>query len=263
MTYIETHAHLNDRAFEGELETVIESSKKAGCGIIINCGDCLEASVASIRLAEKYDFVYAAVGVHPEKAAEMSEHVYNELKKLAGHPKAVAIGESGLDYHYCENEAEKLIQQENFRRNIRLARETGLPLVVHDREAHEDCLRIMSEEGVPFGKAVFHCFSGSPEMAKIIEGQGWKMSFGGAVTFKNARRAPEVLKSIKRESLMLETDCPYMAPEPLRGTRNTPANIPYIIEKIAELLDCGAGAVAEFTLKNSLEFFDKIVYNKQ
>ncbi len=259
--FFDTHAHYNDNAFDDDRDGMIKTCRAAGMVAAVNCGTDPGSSLECIKLAEKYDFLYAAAGIHPEEALRYSEEVIGEIRRLLNGEKVVAVGETGLDYYY-EDSAPREIQQQNFIANIRLALETGKPVIVHDREAHRDTFDILKNEKVPAGGAVFHCFSGSAEMARDIVSKGWLLSFGGALTFKNARRAVEAAEAVPLEYIMLETDCPYMAPVPLRGTRNTSANIPYVAVKLAEIKGIGVEKVFEITTANAFRFF-KIDGKKQ
>ncbi len=251
--YIDTHCHYEDEAFDADREEVIEKIRAAGCAALVDCAQDYETSVKILEMAEKYDFMYAAVGIHPEQADTFSRESIDKIKKLCNNKKVVAIGETGLDYHWDNVPRER--QQENFRANIRLSKELGLPLVVHDRDAHRDTLDIMIEEDVPPGMAVLHCFSGSREMAEEVASRGWYFSFGGAVTFKSAKKFPEIIRSIPDELLMIETDAPYMAPEPLRGRRNDSSLLPHVIAKIAEIKNVNVEEVKALTTANAKRFF--------
>lgn len=251
--FIDTHAHYDDNAFDQDRETLLSGLKDKGVDIIVNCGQDIETSKKCVALAEKYDFVYATVGFHPHEASKYSPDAMEEIKRLAGHKKVVAIGETGLDYHYDFSPRD--VQKENFRANIRLALELGLPVVVHDREAHQDTFDILCEEKVPQGKAVYHCYSGSAEFAKLIAKKGWYFSIGGSVTFKNAEKVREAVAVIPDELLMLETDCPYMSPVPLRGTRNDSSNIRFTAEEIARVRNSDYESVCKLTGDNAKRFF--------
>lgn len=251
--YIDTHCHYEDEAFSADRREVLLNIIKSDCIKVVDCAIDVESSKKILSLAEEYDFLYAAVGIHPEEALKYSPEAMEEIRRLAAHKKVVAIGETGLDYHW--DFAPKDVQQENFRANIRLSKELGLPLVVHDREAHQDTLDIMYEENVPEEKAVLHCFSGSLEMAREVAKHGWYFSFGGAVTFKNAKKFVDIINFIPEDKLMLETDAPYMTPEPFRGTRNDSTKIPYTIAKIAEIKGVSAEKIEKITTDNAIRFF--------
>ncbi len=253
MKYIDTHAHYNDEAFSEDRESVLEEIREAGCEAVVNCAEDYPSSLECVKLAEEHPFVFAAAGIHPHKAFTYSPEIMEKIEALAKHPKVVAIGEAGLDYHYDFSPRD--VQKVCFAENIRLAKRTGKPVVVHDREAHEDTFEIMKNERIPEGGAVLHCFSGSAEMAKIVAKHGWYFSIGGAVTFKNARRVIEALAVIPDELLMLETDCPYMTPVPFRGTRNNSALIPCTAAAIAEVKGVSAEEICELTTANAKRFF--------
>lgn len=207
--FTDTHAHYDDEAFEGERDNILSSLREKGVEFIVNAAQDYETSLKCIKLAERYDNVYAAVGIHPHNAGSFSEEIIERLAKLvAEHPRVVAIGETGLDYHYDFSPRDR--QRENFIANIRLAKSLDLPVIIHDREAHEDVINIMIGEDIPPHKAVFHCYSGSVETARVISKKGWYFSIGGSVTFKNARHVKEAAAFIPDSLLMLETDCPYM-----------------------------------------------------
>ncbi|MCR5694634.1 MAG: TatD family hydrolase [Clostridia bacterium] len=252
--FFDTHAHYTDSAFDEDRDEMIARCRDAGMIGAVNCGTDYESSLECVRLAEKYDFLYAAAGIHPEEALKYSPEEMDKIRALLSHPKVAAVGETGLDYFYQDG-APREVQKDNFIANIKLALAYGKPVIVHDREAHADTMDILKQENVPEGKAVFHCYSGSAEMAKEIVKRGWLISFGGALTFKNAKRAAEAAAAVPLELLMLETDCPYMAPEPFRGTRNVSANIPYVARKLAEIKDVGMSEVMSVTTANAFRFF--------
>jgi len=251
--FIDTHAHYDDEAFDEDRHSLILSLPQKGVDAVINAAQDTETSLKCIALAEKYDFFYAAVGIHPHEAHKYNVEVIEEIGKLALHPKVVAIGETGLDYHYDFSPRD--IQKESFRANIRLAQGLGLPVVVHDREAHKDVFDILAEENVGPGKAVYHCFSGSAEYALEIAKKGWYFSIGGSVTFKNAAKVKEAVAVIPEELLMLETDCPYMSPVPLRGTRNHSGNIALTAEEIALIRGTDYETICNRTSDNARRFF--------
>ena len=207
----DTHAHLDDRAFDEDRAQLLESLKDQG--LIMNPGCSLESSKNAIAIAEQYDFVYAAVGSHPDVADEVNDEVLDEYRKLCKlSPKVKAIGEIGIDYHY--EDIPRDLQLKAFRVQMELAREVKLPAIVHEREAHEDGMKVVEE--FPDVRGVFHCYSGSLEMAKVLVNKGWYIGFTGVLTFKNARKALEVAAGIPHDRIVIETDCPYMAPEPFR-----------------------------------------------
>lgn len=228
----DTHAHLDDRAFDADREELLSQLPSNGVGLLMNPGCSLASSLAAVELAKKYDYVYAAVGSHPDAADEVNEQVLSRYRELVKkNPKVRAIGEIGLDYHYEDIPRE--IQQRAFGAQMALAAELNLPVIVHEREAHEDGMKIVRE--YPGVTGVFHCFSGSLEMAQWLIARGWYIGFGGVLTFKNAKKALQVAANIPLERIVLETDCPYMAPEPFRGRRNDPGKLCRVAEKLAQL----------------------------
>ena len=248
----DTHAHMDDRAFDGDREELLSSLPGQGIALLMNPGCSLASSRAASRLSQEYDYIYAAVGSHPDAADEVDEAVLEEYRKLCKlNPKIKAIGEIGLDYHYEDIPRE--IQQRAFRMQLELAQELDLPVIVHEREAHEDGLKIIAE--FPEVTGVFHCYSGSAEMAKLLVDRGWYIGFTGVLTFKNARKAVEVAQSIPLERIVLETDCPYMAPEPVRGRRNEPANVKHIAAKVAELRGISVEEAERVTYENGCRLF--------
>lgn len=252
MKLYDTHAHFDDRAFDADREALLGSMPELGVTLINNIGCDEASSKMSVALAEKYPFVYAAVGQWPGNTGAMTEETIELYRQLSRHPKVVAIGEIGLDYHYDDVPHET--QQYWFDRQLALADEVGKPVIIHEREAHQDGLSIVKRwaDKVP---GVFHCFSGSAEMAKEIVRMGWYVSFTGVVTFKNARRALEAVAAVPMDRIMLETDCPYMAPTPYRGKRNHSGYVGKVAEKIAEIKGMRIEEVAAVTMENGKRFF--------
>ena len=248
----DTHAHYDDAQFDADREALLSAMPENGVGLILDPGCDLESSRAAIALAEQYPHIYAAVGYHPENCAPYTDADLDILRRLAQHPKVVAIGEIGLDY-YWEQNPPKEFQQAVFRAQLALARELDLPVIVHDRDAHADCLAIVKE--FPEVRGVFHCYSGSVEMARELWKLGWYLGFDGPVTYKNARRTVEVAAEVPLERLLLETDSPYMAPVPKRGTRNDSRNIRCIAEKIAEIRNMTADAIIRVSAENGRRLF--------
>lgn len=226
----DTHAHYDDSRFDEDRDELLSSLCSKGVTNIINCGCDYKSCLTTLELAEKYDFVYAALGVHAHEAEEATEEDFRKIKELYSHKKVVAVGEIGLDYHYDFSPRER--QTEVFERQIVLAKELILPIIVHDRESHEDTMKLLKKYRP---KGVVHCFSGSVEMAKEIVKLGMYIGLGGAVTFKNARKPLEVAEYLPMEYLLLETDAPYMTPVPFRGQRCDSSHIAYTAEKIAEV----------------------------
>ena len=226
----DSHAHYDDDAFNEDRDEVIQGLKAKGVIGILNCGASLEGARMSVELSSKYDFIYSAVGIHPEHADMVNSELIVELKKLAQNPKVRAIGEIGLDYYYEENPPRE-VQKSAFRLQMELARELKLPVVIHDRDAHKDTLDILKEFPEVIG--TIHCFSGSVEFALECLKLGYYIGFTGVITFKNAKKIAEVAKIVPMDRILVETDCPYMAPEPNRGKRNQSDYIEYIIDKVA------------------------------
>ncbi len=248
----DTHAHYDSRQFDADRDQVLSALPGQGVGLVVNPGCDLDSSRRAIGIAERYPFVYAAVGVHPEDCAGWQDTDVDELRSLAAHPKVVAIGEIGLDYYWKENPPREF-QQRVFRAQLALARELDLPVIVHDREAHGDCLSIIRE--FPQVRGVFHCFSGSAEMAKELVGLGWMISFTGALTYKNARKAVEAAQAVPLDRIMIETDSPYMAPVPCRGERCHSGLVRHTCERLAELRGISLEECARITFENGTEFY--------
>ena len=248
----DTHAHMNDPAFDADREALLTGLPEKGVSLLMNVGCCLESSRDSVALAEQYPYIYTSVGSHPDSADEVDETVLEEYTKLCKlHPKIKAIGEIGLDYHY--EDIPRDIQQKAFRLQMELARQVDLPVIVHERDAHDDGMHIVKEfKGVT---GVFHCYSGSAEMARQLVDLGWYIGFTGVLTFKNARKAIETAASIPLERIVLETDCPYMAPEPFRGRRNDPGYLFRMAEKLAEIRGLSTEEVCRITTENGKRLY--------
>ena len=248
----DTHAHMDDRAFDADREELLRSLPEQGLQLVMNPGCSLESSRNVSRLTREYDFLYGAVGSHPDAADEVNDAVlaeYRELCKL--NPKIKAIGEIGLDYHY--EDIPRQIQMQAFRSQMELARELDLPVIVHERDAHEDGMSVVRD--FPTVTGVFHCYSGSAEMARQLVDKGWYIGFTGVLTFKNARKAVEVASSIPLERIVLETDCPYMAPEPFRGKRNHPGYLYRMAEKLAEIRGVSVKEIHAVTTENGRRLY--------
>lgn len=258
MNFFDSHAHYNDSAFgsEEERKALIAHLLKNGVGGILNAGTNPVTSGECLEISEAFDGVYAAVGIHPSDLYDLTDPgaALNEIRSLASHPKAVAIGEIGLDYHWHEDRHD--FQKDFFHRQLTLAEELSLPVIVHDREAHGDCLEVVFEH--PKVRGVFHSYSGSAESAKELIKGGWYISFSGVVTFKNATRLAEIVPTIPDDRLLLETDCPYLTPHPHRGKRNDSGYLIHTATKLAELRGTTPEAIAELTYRNTLTLFDKI-----
>ncbi len=253
MPIFDTHAHYYDRAFDADREELLASFPARGVELVVCPGCDLESSKACIKLAEEYDHIYAAVGFHPEDLGGVSMDQLDQIRELAVHPKVVAVGEIGLDYYWVKAPEERAFSREFFDAQLSMAEELGLPVVVHDRDAHKDCLDIVRAH--PKSRGVFHCYSGSLEDAKVLVDLGWMLSFTGNITFKNARRAPEVIQWLPLERLMLETDAPYMAPEPYRGKRCDSTMIARCAETVAQLKGISQEEVLTVTFENGRRFF--------
>ncbi len=248
----DTHAHMDDRAFDTDREELLTNYPNQGIALLMNPGCSLESSRNAVKLAQKYDYVYAAVGSHPDVADEVNEEVLEEYRKLCKlNPKVKTIGEIGLDYHYEDIPRE--IQLRAFRAQMELAQELNLPVIIHEREAHEDGMAVVREFSGVTG--VFHCYSGSAEMARQLVDKGWYIGFTGVLTFKNARKAIEVASTIPLDRIVIETDCPYMSPEPFRGKRNDPGKIYRMAEKLAEIRGLTVEEIHEITLENGKRLY--------
>ena len=249
----DTHAHMDDEAFREDRAELLRSLPEQGIALLMNPGCSLESSRNASKLSQEYDYIYAAVGSHPDVADEVNEAVLEEYRVLCKlNPKIRAIGEIGLDYHYEDIPRE--IQKQAFRAQMALARELGLPAIVHERDAHEDGMKIVEE--FPGVTGVFHCYSGSLEMAKQLIKRGWYIGFTGVLTFKNARKAIEVAASIPLDRLVLETDCPYMAPEPFRGRRNDPGKLYRMAEKLAQIRGLSVEEIHAITVENGKRLYN-------
>jgi len=255
---IDTHAHLDDNRFDSDRAVVMERLAR-DMEAVITQGTTYESSVASVEMAEQYDFVFAAVGWHPEDLAGIKDESYiAELEKLVReHEKVVAIGEIGLDYYWKENEP-KEVQLLRLKQQCDLAYSLDLPVVIHDREAHGDCLAFFQNEAPKELKAVFHCYSGSLEMAKELWKRGYYLGFGGTSTYKNNKKVREVLAACPEELFVLETDCPYLAPEPFRGRRNDPSLTEYVAKNAALVRGTDFAHIAEQSTKNARTLFSRM-----
>lgn len=246
----DTHAHYDDSRFDEDRDELISSLGEKGISYIVNCGCDLKSSLTTLSLSEKYDFIYAAIGVHAHEAEEVTEEDMQKLEELYKSKKVVAVGEIGLDYHYDFSPRER--QLEIFERQLILANRLGLPVIVHDREAHEDTFNLLRKHRP---KGVVHCFSGSAELARETVKLGMYIGLGGAVTFKNAKKPVEVAKDVPLNRLLLETDAPYMTPVPFRGQRCDSSHIAYTAEKIAEIKGIDVQELIDICNKNAKELF--------
>lgn len=248
----DTHAHLDDRAFDADRAELLAALPQHGLALVMNPGCSLASSRNVDKLTREYDYIYGAVGSHPDVCDEVTEEVLEEYRQLCReNPKIKAIGEIGLDYHY--EEIPRDVQQRAFRMQMALARELQMPVIVHDRDAHGDSMAIVEE--FPTVKGVFHCYSGSVEMAQWLVDRGWYIGFTGVLTFKNARKAVEVAQAIPLERIVLETDCPYMAPEPFRGKRNDPGKLYRMAQRLAELRGYTEDEIRAITLENGKRLY--------
>ena len=245
----DTHAHYDDAAFDADRDRLLRSLEEKGVGRVVDVGADPASCRMTLALAEKYDFVYAALGVHPSETEGLTEADMNWICEHAAHPKVVAMGEFGLDYHWQEPSPE--IQRRWFVRQIGAAKETGLPIIIHSRDAAEETMKILTESKAYDCGGVIHCYSYSPEMAKEYAEMGFFIGVGGVVTFKNAKKLKRTVEELPIEKIVLETDCPYMAPEPDRGKRNDSSRLVYVAEKVAELKGMTAREVIRTTAENA------------
>jgi len=250
----ETHAHYDDSRYDPDRDDVINNAHDKGVSYIINISSDKDSIGESISLAHKYDFIYASVGLHPQSCKNFSERDLDYIAQKAADPKVVAIGEIGLDYYYDSSFSKD--QQKAFALQIGLAKSMKLPIIVHDRDAHEDIMKIIKSENAGAAGGTFHAFSGSVEMAKEVLKNEFYISVGGVVTFKNARKLLDVVRYVPLERLLIETDCPYLAPHPFRGTRNDSGHLKYIAMKIAELKSDTFENVAAITAGNAKKLFN-------
>lgn len=254
----ETHAHYDDHKFDEDREAVLQKVIQSGVSPIINVGASIESTKEAIELAKSHDYIYAAVGVHPSDIEGLDEENFQWLRTQTSYEKTVAIGEIGLDYYWDKEPEVQKAQRHWFGRQLELAREVELPVIIHSRDAAEDTVKVMKEHNAQELSGVIHCYSYSKEMAKEFVKMGYFIGVGGVVTFKNAKKLVETVQEIPIENILLETDCPYMAPEPHRGTRNDSSNIPFIIEKIAEIKGISKEDVERITEENAYRLFSKI-----
>jgi TatD DNase family protein len=250
---VDSHAHLDFRQFSRDRDEVLQRAQDSGVKLIINIGCDLQSSQKSIELAEKYSLVYAVVGIHPHDAARVPANYLQELKALAGHPKVVALGEMGLDFY--RDRSPRAVQKKIFQQQLKLAREINLPVVIHDRDAHGEILEIMEGEGLPAQGGVMHCFSGDLELARRVLKLGLYVSIAGPVTYPRNHKLARVASWVPAEKLLVETDSPFLTPNPLRGKRNEPANVALVVEKVAALRDVPAEEIGRICLDNTKKLF--------
>ena len=249
----ETHAHYDDEAFEADRESLLSSMPENGIGWIVNAGASLESTAAGVKLAEKYPFIYAAAGVHPNGTAVLNEERFAWLREQCRHEKVIAVGEIGLDYYWDEPSHE--IQKTWFARQLELAREVKKPVIIHSRDAAKDTFDMLTAHNASEIGGVIHCFSYSAQMAQEYVKMGFYIGVGGVVTFKNGKKLKEVVEVIPIERILLETDSPYLSPEPNRGRRNSSLNIPYIAQKIAEIKGIAYDEVIAVTEENARRMY--------
>ena len=250
----DTHVHLNAEQFDEDLEEVISRAREAGVENMVVVGFDRPTINRAMELIDQYEFLYAAIGWHPVDAIDMKEEDLAWIEDLSSHPKVVAIGEMGLDYHW--DKSPKDVQKEVFRKQIQLAKKVKLPIVIHNRDATQDIVDILREERAEEVGGIMHCFSGSPEIAQECVDMNFYISLGGPVTFKNAKKPKEVAKGIPLEKLLIETDCPYLAPHPYRGKRNEPAYVKLVAEQIADLKEVSLEEVERITTENAKKLFN-------
>ncbi len=254
MPIFDTHAHYDDAAFDADRDALLSALPSRGVELIVCPGCDLDSSQACIDLAARYDYIYAAAGLHPENLEGAALSDVDRVKALCAAPKVAAVGEIGLDYYWVKTLEARAFSREMFDAQLSLSEELDLPAIVHDRDAHKDCLDIVRAH--PNARGVFHCYAGSLEDAKVLVDKGWMLSFTGNITFHNARRAPEILAWLPLERLMLETDAPYMAPEPCRGRRCDYSLIPLMAAKVAQCKgNLSAEEVLDITCENGKRFF--------
>ena len=258
MTFIDTHAHLYDERYDEDRAAMIARAEAAGVRQIISMGDTMAASAQVVADAEAYPALYAAVGIHPENACVLTDGERAQLLAWAKHPKVVAIGEIGLDYYWEKDPKVRAVQRELFAAQLGLARAAGLPVCIHDREAHGDTLAILKAAGEGLA-GVLHCYSGSIETARELWKMGFYIGIDGPLTFKNAAKLPDIVREAPRDKLLIETDSPYLAPVPLRGKRNEPAYVVHVAAKIAEIRGETVEEVAHYTTENARCLYPKLV----
>lgn len=254
----DTHAHYDDEQFDADREELLSGMKAGGVGMIVDAAAAVASWDKILELTEKYPFLYGSVGVHPDEVGDLNEENFARMSELADRKKIVAIGEIGLDYYWDKEPEVQNAQRYWFRRQMELARETNLPVIIHSRDAAADTMEVMKEVRAEEIPGVIHCYSYSKEMAQEFIKMGYYIGVGGVVTFKNAKKLKETVEAIPLERILLETDCPYMTPEPHRGTRNDSSNIPFVIAKIAELKGITAEEVERVTEENAVRLFTKV-----
>lgn len=251
--YFESHAHYDDGRFKNDREEILNLLPSCGIDYVINVGCDMKSSRESIKMAEKYDYIYAAVGVHPHNAENMKESDLDEIRQMSNHKKVVAIGEIGLDFYYDNSPRD--VQRYWFKRQLEIVKELNKPVIIHSRDASQETFDIIKESGVK--KGVIHCYSGSAQMAMDYVKMGFYIGVGGVVTFSNAKKLVEVVEAIQLEQILIETDSPYLSPIPNRGKRNDSRNLQFVVEKIAKIKDISPEKVANITKLNAKQLFFK------
>ena len=249
----ESHAHYDDEAFDADREELLKECRNQGIEYIVNVSSSLKSVETTLALAEQYPFIYGAVGIHPDEVGELNEETFAWLEQQCSHPKAVAVGEIGLDYYWDKENHE--VQKYWFQRQLELAKKCRLPVIIHSREACADTLEEMKKAHTPELRGVIHCFSYAPETAREYLEMGYYIGIGGVVTFKNAKKLKEVVKMLPLDRILLETDCPYLSPEPNRGKRNSSLNLPYVAAAIAELKGVETEDVIRITNENARNLY--------
>ena len=249
----DTHAHYDDEAFDKDRISLLPSLPSQGIEAVVNISASIQTTKNTLKLIETYPFFYGAVGVHPNETGELNENLLNWLKEVARHPKVVAIGEIGLDYYW--NEPDRETQKHWFIRQLNLAREVGLPVIIHSRDAAKDTLDIMKSQKSDEIGGVIHCFSYGKDLAREDLSMGFYLGIGGVVTFKNAKKLKEVVEYMPMDKMVLETDCPYLSPEPFRGTRNSSLNLPYVVKAVSEIKGISEEKIIEITYKNAKDLY--------
>ena len=254
----DTHAHYDDKQFDEDRDQILSSMQEQGVGTIVDASATVDSWERVLELTRRYSFVYGMIGVHPDEVGDLNEENFARMEQLLHEEKVVAVGEIGLDYYWDKEPEVQNAQRYWFRRQMELARETNLPVIIHSRDAAADTMEVMKEVHAEEIPGVIHCYSYSREMAQEFIKMGYYIGVGGVVTFKNAKKLKETVEAIPLERILLETDCPYMAPEPHRGTRNDSSNIPFVIAKIAELKGITAEEVERVTEENAGRLFTKV-----
>lgn len=249
----DTHAHYDDEAFDEDREQLLMGLPQQGIALAVNVGASLHSCRQTREFMERYPHIYGAIGIHPNETMELTEETMTQLKEWCRHPKCVAVGEIGLDYYW--DEPERALQKKWFRRQLQLAREEGLPVIIHSRDAAKDTVDVMQEERARDIGGVVHCFSYTKETARIFLDMGFYIGIGGVVTFKNAKKLKEAVQAVPLERIVIETDCPYLAPEPYRGRRNSSLNLPYVVSALARLKGVSEEEIRRVTWENAHKLY--------